>query len=129
MKVNPGALSSNGPKIISETRTDLAEAHFKLMQEAKNSIDLKGPNATEMGDKTGGLERGLRQGHHRQPARRHDADRRPDGQSPPPGQAVFRKIWNRIRQYWTAEKWIRVTDDERNVKWVGMNVDPQQFKC
>ena len=41
---------------------------------------------------------------------------------------VFRKIWNRIRQYWTAEKWIRVTDDEQNVKWVGMNVDPQQVQ-
>jgi len=41
---------------------------------------------------------------------------------------VFRKIWNRIRQYWTAEKWIRVTDDERNVKWLGMNVDPQQVQ-
>jgi hypothetical protein len=34
---------------------------------------------------------------------------------------VYRKIWNRIRQYWKAEKWIRVTDDEQNLKWVGLN--------
>ena len=41
---------------------------------------------------------------------------------------VFRAIWARIRQFWTAEKWIRVTDDEQNVKWVGMNVDPQAMQ-
>ena len=29
-----------------------------------------------------------------------------------------------MRQYWTAEKWVRVTDDERNVKWLGLNLDP-----
>src|SRR4029077_20735234 len=40
----------------------------------------------------------------------------------------FRAIWARIRQFWTAEKWIRVTDDEQNVRWVGMNVDPQQMQ-
>jgi hypothetical protein len=34
---------------------------------------------------------------------------------------VYRKVWNRIRQFWTAEKWIRVTDDERNIKFVGLN--------
>jgi hypothetical protein len=35
--------------------------------------------------------------------------------------AVYRKVWNRVRQHWTAEKWIRVTDDERNVRFVGLN--------
>lgn len=34
---------------------------------------------------------------------------------------VDRQIWSRIKQFWTAEKWIRVTDDERNLKWVGFN--------
>lgn len=129
MKVNPGALSnSNGPRIISETRTDLAEAHFKMMQDAKNSIDLKGPNATEMGDKTGGANAASgkaiiasQQGGMTQIGDLMDGLRHLD-------KRVFRKIWNRIRQYWTAEKWIRVTDDERNVKWLGMNVDPQQMQ-
>jgi hypothetical protein len=37
---------------------------------------------------------------------------------------VFRAVWARVRQYWTAEKWVRVTDDERNVKWLGLNLDP-----
>jgi len=34
---------------------------------------------------------------------------------------VYQKIWYRVRQYWTAEKWIRVTDDERNLRWVHLN--------
>lgn len=41
---------------------------------------------------------------------------------------VYRATWNRIRQYWTDERWIRVTDDERNLKWVALNqqvIDPQ----
>ena len=37
---------------------------------------------------------------------------------------VFRCVWARVRQFWTAEKWVRVTDDERNVKWLGLNLDP-----
>jgi hypothetical protein len=34
---------------------------------------------------------------------------------------VYRATWNRVRQYWTEERWIRVTDDERNLKWVALN--------
>jgi hypothetical protein len=126
MKVAPGALE-NG-KIITETRLDLAEAQFKLLQESKNEIDLRGPNATQMGEKV-------------------------QGSSPASGKAiiasqmggmmeigelldnlrdldlrVFRAVWYRIRQFWDAEKWIRVTDDERNVKWVAMNVPPEKMQ-
>jgi hypothetical protein len=41
---------------------------------------------------------------------------------------VYRATWNRVRQYWTEERWIRVTDDERNLKWVALNqqtIDPE----
>lgn len=34
---------------------------------------------------------------------------------------VYRATWNRVRQYWTDEKWIRVTDDDSNVRFVGLN--------
>jgi hypothetical protein len=126
MKVNHNALAEK--RIQFNTRTDLAEGHFKLLQEAKNSIDLKGPNATEMGDKTGGSNAASgkaiiasQQGGMTQIGDLMDNLRHMDKQ-------VYRKIWNRIRQFWTAEKWIRVTDDERNIKWLGMNVDPQQVQ-
>ena len=35
--------------------------------------------------------------------------------------AVYRAVWNRIRQYWDGERWVRVTDDERNLRWVAVN--------
>lgn len=34
---------------------------------------------------------------------------------------VYEAVWLRIKQFWTDEKWVRVTDDERNIKWVGLN--------
>ena len=36
---------------------------------------------------------------------------------------VYKQMWCRIRQSWTAEKWVRVTDDEDQLRWVGFNVD------
>lgn len=42
---------------------------------------------------------------------------------------VYRKIWSRIRQAWTAERWIALTDDESDVQHLPINqyeqvVDP-----
>jgi hypothetical protein len=34
---------------------------------------------------------------------------------------VYRAVWNRVKQYWREERWIRVTDDEDNLQWVGLN--------
>jgi hypothetical protein len=126
MKVAPGALEQK--RVQFNTREDLATAHFQLLQEAKNAIDLKGPNATEMGDKTQGANAASgkaiiasQQGGMIQIGDLMDGLRHLD-------KRVFRKIWYRVRQYWTAEKWIRVTDDEQNIKWLGVNVDPRQVQ-
>lgn len=35
---------------------------------------------------------------------------------------VYRQIWHRIKQGWTEEKWIRVTDNFDSLRWVGLNV-------
>lgn len=104
-----------------ETRTDLAEGQFRLLQTMQNAIDLKGPNATMQGDRTGGSASGKaiiasQQGGMMEISDLMDGLRDVD-------RRVFRAIWNRIRQFWDAEKWVRVTDDESNVKWVGINVD------
>lgn len=115
-------------KFQFNTRTDLAEGHFKLLQEAKNSIDLKGPNATQMGDKAQGSSSASgraivasQQGGMISLGDLLDNLRHLD-------KRVFRAVWNRIRQFWTAEKWVRITDDERNIKWVGMNLDPEKMQ-
>lgn len=34
---------------------------------------------------------------------------------------MYRGVWKRVRQYWTAEMWIRVTDDEDKIRFVGLN--------
>jgi hypothetical protein len=34
---------------------------------------------------------------------------------------VMEAVWMRIKQFWTEEKWVRVTDDNKNVKFVGLN--------
>lgn len=126
IEVNPGFFE----KTKIETRAELATAHFQLLQEAKNAIDLKGPNATEMGDKAGAggsnsaSGRAIiasQQGGMVQIGDLMDNLRHLD-------KRVFTAIFNRMRQFWTAEKWVRVTDDERNVKWVGINVNPQQMQ-
>lgn len=116
-----------GKDLIVEKNTDLAAAQLGLLQEAKNAIDLKGPNATQMGDKTQGSSAASgkailasQQGGMISLGDLLDNLRHLD-------RRVFRAIWARIRQYWTAEKWIRITDDERNIKWVGMNLDPEKI--
>jgi len=42
---------------------------------------------------------------------------------------VFNIVASMMKQFWTAEKWVRVTDDEDSPKWVGLNaqqwMDPQ----
>lgn len=35
---------------------------------------------------------------------------------------VYRQIWYRIKQFWTEEKWIRVTEDDNAMRFVGINV-------
>lgn len=124
-QVTDGGINNN---IKFETRLDLAAAQLQLLQEAKNSIDLKGPNATQMGDKTGGSNAASgraiiasQQGGMISLGDLLDNLRHLD-------RRVFRAIWARIRQYWNEEKWIRITDDERNIKWVGMNIDPEKMQ-
>ncbi len=121
--VAPGALADK--RIQFETRTDLAAGHMQLLQEAKSEIDMIGGNVALQGNalqKSSASGKAIiasQQGGAMEIAPLMDELRDLDIR-------LFRAIWARIRQFWTAEKWVRVTDDERNVKWVGLNVDPQR---
>ena len=97
---------------------DMAQAQFNLLTEAKNEIDLIGANAALQGkDKT--VQSGIAL------QRREVAGQTEIGPLFDTLRywetRVYRKVWNRIRQYWKSEKWIRVTDDENNLRWVGLN--------
>ncbi|TXH52121.1 MAG: hypothetical protein E6Q97_16845, partial [Desulfurellales bacterium] len=43
----------------------------------------------------------------------------------------YRKVWSRIKQAWTGERWIRITDDPRSPQFIGINqytMDPQTMQ-
>lgn len=98
---------------------DIAMGNLNMLQEAKAEIDLMGANSGLAGKENAGAQSGRailakQQGGLIEIAplteRLSDFTRR-----------VYRQIWCRIRQYWREETWVRVTDDERNVRFVGLN--------
>jgi hypothetical protein len=97
---------------------DQAQGQMELLQQAMAVFEIMGPNAAMQGKQSGSQSgRAIlaqQQGGQTQMGLLTDALRQMDMQ-------VYRKIWNRIRQFWTGERWIRVTDDQRNMKWVGVN--------
>ena len=34
---------------------------------------------------------------------------------------IYKQVFGRQKQFWDKEKWIRITDDEDNLRWVGFN--------
>ena len=101
---------------------DMAAAQFNLLQESKNEIDAVGYNAAVSGKEqksmSGVALENRRMAGQTEIAPMFDVLKHLDIR-------VYRKIWNRIKQYWKEEKWIRVTDDQSNLRWVGLNVpDP-----
>jgi hypothetical protein len=97
---------------------DQAAGHFELLSQATAAFETMGPNAAMVGKK-GGAESGRallaqQQGGQVQMGPLTDALRQLDYEA-------YRKIWNRVRQFWTGETWIRVTDDDRTLRFVGLN--------
>ena len=97
---------------------DQTSGHLALLQEAKSEIELMGANAAlsgETGESTSGRAVLARQqGGMVEIAPLFDALHHWTRE-------VYRGIWMLIRQLWTEQKWIRVTDDKRNVRFVGLN--------
>lgn len=112
VKLNPGFQFN-----LLDTSIEIA-AHGALQSEAKQEIELMGPNAAMLGE-AGGAPSGrailanqsggqieialLVDRHNHYKARIHTL------------------VWAMIKLYWREEKWVRVTDDEDNVKFVGFN--------
>lgn len=97
---------------------DMAMANLQMLQEAKAEIDLLGPNAALGGKNEGGMSgRAIlaqQQGGLTELATYLDRIRCLS-------LAVYRSVWARVRQYWTEERWVRVTDNENNLRFVGVN--------
>jgi hypothetical protein len=97
---------------------DQAAGHFELLQQVMSVFETMGPNASMQGkgpqSQSGRAILANQQGGAVQMGTLTDTLRDMDHRT-------YRKIWNAIRQFWTGETWVRVTDDEKNLKWVGLN--------
>ena len=96
---------------------DLTSGQVSLYQETMAYMDRIGPNAAMLGDAEGQSGRAIQaqqQGGMMEMGDLLDTLRRFDVR-------VYRAIWNRVRQFWKEERWVRVTDNEENVKFVGFN--------
>lgn len=103
-----------------EIRKDEAEikGHFEMLQYAITQMNSTGPNANMAGkdprDQSGRAIIAQQAGGQVENEPMADALRQFTHK-------VYEASWMRIRQFWTAEKWIRVTDNDKNVKFVGLN--------
>lgn len=112
IEVNPGK------KVEPENQQADLAAQLEFLQEAKNEIENFGPNPAMVGQ---GLE---------------DSSGRAIALLQQAGIAelgpyilayrtwkirVYRAIWNIVQRYWTAERWIRVTDDQNLMQFIQLN--------
>ncbi len=105
-------------KIEIRDNVMLGQAEMQLLAEAKAEIDASGVNPALEGDvkaPSGRAVEALMQAGLAELTKFFDSQRDWNWR-------VYRAVWNRIRQFWTDERWIRVTDDDQNLRWVGMNV-------
>ena len=97
---------------------DMAAGQFNLLTEAKQEIDAISYSAAAAGKDTrlmSGVALQQRQATSQtELAPMFDVLKHLDIR-------VYRKVWNRVKQYWKEEMWIRITDDPNDLKWVGLN--------
>jgi len=106
-----------GMKLDVRENTDLAEGQFKLLQQSIASMADTGPNEallgkdsasssgreTQLNQQGGSIQLGIL------------SDRLRYWQT-----RVMKASWSRVKQFWTGEMWVRVTDDE-NSRFMALN--------
>lgn len=97
---------------------DMAEAQFRMYQDAKSELDAVGFNAQLSGERQGNLSGSAITNLQNAATNElsslyenlNDWEKR-----------IYRQIWMRMKNRWTQEKWMRVTDDSSKMRWVGLN--------
>lgn len=99
------------------THLDVAQAQFQMLQYTDMQLGQTGPNAAIQG--ASGDISGVAK------ARDQQAGQLPIS---PLYDALdswemrmYRQVWSRARQFWTDQMFIRVTDDENKIRFVGLN--------
>lgn len=107
-----------GVPIRLEKNLDLAQGHVLLMEMTGRSLEATGPNAALSG-RTGSISGRAKQ---------IDAQGgliaidKPFDQLRHLTLRVYRQMWNRIQQFWRAETWIRIRDEE-HLRFTPLNRD------
>lgn len=94
-----------------------AEGQWRLLQQTDMALSQTGPNAALLGQ-TGSIS-----------GRAKQLDQQAGTLLVSPlfealdswELRMYRQAWMRVKQFWTADMWIRVTDDENKVRFVGLN--------
>lgn len=103
-----------------EVRKDTAEiqGHFQLLQWTNAQLNGMGPNANMMGkdprDQSGRAILAQQSGGVIENEPVADTLRQHTHKA-------MEAAWMRVRQFWQSEKWVRVTDNDKNIKFVGLN--------
>jgi len=107
-----------GMRFDVDSNAELGQAQFNLLVDAMNALSDTGPNRALQGNSgpiSGRAKQMDQEGGAIQVGALFDQIRHFQ-------KRVARMVWNRVKQFWTAETWIRVTDDEQKLKFVGLNV-------
>jgi hypothetical protein len=98
---------------------DMAQGQFELYQDAKAEMDAVSFNAQLAGERQQGDLSGVAINKLQQAGTMelNGLFSALNGWE----KRIYRQIWARIRQFWTEEKWIRVTDNQDALRWVGLN--------
>lgn len=106
-------------RVEIDSQQDIGQSQLAFYEDAKNSMDSIGINP----ELTGGTENAIsgraflarQQGGMVELARvfsSHSNWKR----------RIYRQIWLRQKQFWLEEKWVRVSDDENAMRFVGLNI-------
>ena len=114
-----GVIVTNpGKEFLVNNTGDLAQGQMVLLQDAKNSAQSSILNPALTGDEPRNLSGRALQS--RQAGATLEVtpilDQLRDWQK-----RMYIQGWNRVKQFWDEERWIRVTDDEKNVKFIALN--------
>ena len=113
-----GAREAGMPAFQVLQTTDMAQGNLNMLAEAKNEIDMIGPNPSLLGQQQG-----------QQSGRAIMAQQQAGMAELSPiydslrdwTLRCYRQMWMRIRQFWTEERWIRVTDEAQAPEWLALN--------
>jgi hypothetical protein len=118
VKVSPGALQEG--RIQINTGADMTNGQVAMLQEAKQALDGVGPASANLPDLPQGAS-----------GRAFMARQKSAARANGPVFEIFGKwrlntywhIYGCIKQFWTDELWLRVTDEEETAgyRWVGLN--------